>query len=204
MGGAAPGERTVAELAAELGISLKEATALCTVSGIAVRGPDHRLTEAQVQRVRDVLEGRAEMAPPKPPRRPIPGKLIVAALAVVGAVAVLTVVAGFLNRETSIIIRAGECFEDPGLFGNEIRAVACSDDAADYEAYAVLNLRDVYGETFPGRDELDARAQDRCRQLVPPPDGSGLVMVQFEYFYPVDAAAWSNGSARKIVCAQPV
>ncbi len=168
-GGQDPGERTVAELASELGISVKEAMALVTVSGTAARGPDHRLTASQVRKAREVLEGKAKMSAPKPARRPIPIKVVGAVLGVSALVGIIVVVANFMNQPSTIRVQAGDCFENPDIVAFNLDPVPCSSPDADYKAFAILRLADVFGDEYPGVDELLSHGEDRCASLAPPP-----------------------------------
>jgi hypothetical protein len=197
---------TVRDLARQLGITDKEAVALCTVSGHPVKGPGSPVTPEQAARARDVLEGRAAMAAP---RKAVSGRAIVigvvAALALIVVVAVGSAVLGYLNKDVSIAIRAGQCFNDPGLLGKELHAVPCS-EAHDYRAEAVLDLNPVFGAEFPGWPAIEDHARKRCAAL-----GTGAqtsspfgTTVEIYYFGPQDAVSWQDPDNRKIVCAEKV
>jgi hypothetical protein len=200
------GGRVVRELAHDLGITSKEAMALCTVSGVDAPSPERRLTAEEVERVRAVLEGRAAMVvtgAPQPKGRVVVGVAIaVAVLLAVGVVAVLA--SNVVNQEARIAIQPGQCFDEPGTFGAVIEPVVC-DGPHDYRVEAVLDLREVYDDEFPGWDAIARHAEERCGAL-----GAGEVtnsltgpVLQFVYFGPQTAQAWEHVEARKIVCAVP-
>lgn len=204
-GGPDPGERTVRELASELGITVKEAMALVTVSGTAVRNPDQRLSAAQVRKARQVLEGKAKMAAPKPARPPVPLKTVGVVVGVLALIGIAVVVANFLTQPSSIRVQAGDCFENPDIVAFNLDPVPCSSPEADYRAFAVLRLTDVYGDEYPGVEELQRRGEERCAALAPPVDPAmGIMGPQLEFFFPNNQQAWDSRSARKIVCAEPV
>jgi hypothetical protein len=194
----------VRQLAAELGVSETEAIALCTVSGHPVRGPEDPVSPEQAMRARDVLEGRAAMSVPATPGRTARGVVIglgvVALLAAV--VAVGAAVKGYLDKETTIAVRAGQCFNDPGAFGKEIVAVPCEEDH-DFVAEAVLDLNPIFGDEFPGWPAIEDHAQERCAALGTGNQVNSLMGpgMEFYYFGPMDAGSWNNPRARKIVCA---
>lgn len=199
--------RNVRELADQLGISVKEAMALCVVSGHTVKSPESPLTPEQAQRARDVLEGRAAMSVPASGGRGVSGRAIVTGLIVVVVlgivVAVGSAVIGYVNEDVSIAVRPGQCFNDPGPLGKRLEAVPCDGDH-DFRAEAVLDLNPVFGDEFPGWEAIKAHAENRCEAL-----GTGAEVndifgttVEFYYFGPQDAASWENPGARKIVCAE--
>src|SRR5262245_57234029 len=197
---------TVRDLARQLGITDQEAVALCTVSGHRVKGPGSPVTPEQAARARDVLEGRAAMAAPSKPisvRAIVIGVLAAAALIVVVAIGVSVV--GYLNKDVSIAIRPGQCFNDPGVLGKELHAVPCS-EPHDYRAEAVLDLNPVFGTDFPGWPAIEDHARERCVALgtgaqTATPTGTAY---EIYYFGPQDAATWADPDNRKIVCAAKV
>jgi hypothetical protein len=194
----------VRQLAAELGVSEKEAIALCTVSGTGVKSPGDALTPEQAARARDVLEGRAAMSVPAargPSTRTLLIGLGVAVL--LGAIATVGVaVKSYLDKETTIAVRAGQCFDDPGVFGKELTAVPC-DGPHDFVAEAVLDLNPVFGDEFPGWSAIEEHARERCAALGTGNQVNSLMGpgMEFHYFGPMDARSWQNPRARKIVCA---
>jgi hypothetical protein len=196
--------RNVRDLAAQLGISVKEAVALCVVSGHAVKGPDDPVSAEQATRARDVLEGRASMSVPATPGQT--SRALVIGLGVVVLLGILVVIGaavkGYLDKQTTIAVRAGQCFDDPGAFGKELTAVPCEGEH-DFVAEAVLDLNPVFGDEFPGWSAIEEHAKERCAALgtgnqVDSLMGPGM---EFYYFGPQDARSWENPRARKIVCA---
>jgi hypothetical protein len=197
----------VRSLAAELGISTKEAIALCTVAGVPVKSPESSLTVEQAARARAVLEGRAPMVvgPPKPQaNRALLLVLAIGAAVVVAGGIGLAALGSALGEEPSIGVSPGQCFDEPGLLGAQLKPKPC-DEPHDYRAEVVLDLTEVYDDEYPGWDELSRRAEERCTAL-----GAGEITnslmgptVQFVYFGPRDQATWDSPAARKIVCAVP-
>lgn len=198
------GRRPLPELADEWGITLKEAVALCTVSGVKISGPNASLNPQQVAHIEDVLAGRTPMQAPADPAqggsiavRAIIGLVIVAVM--IGVSVALT---NLGNRDVIIAVSPDDCFNDPGSFGTEITPIPC-DGPHDYEVDAVLNLEPIFGASFPGWDRIEAHAEERCAAL-----GAGRqttqfldTVVEFYYFGPEDEVAWESVSARKVICA---
>lgn len=197
---------TVEELAQQLGVTVKEALALCLVAGVKAKLPTSRLTAADVEAIRRVLAGEKKMVDPTRPgagddkprhRRPalITGAVVVALLLLAGG----AIVTFGLGGKTAITVKAGECFDalllGTTVFGTSIEPKPCDD--ANYQAFAVLEL-DAVWDSWPGVDAVEARARDRCLAIA---DQGEVLAWNIYYFGPADELAWSNPEARKIVCA---
>lgn len=192
---------TVEDLAAKLGVTVKEALALCLASGARVTRPTDQLSDRDLARVQAVLEGKIDLKAPSAPRQrrsiPVVPLLVATGLAVlIGAVAVG--LSSFAGRETVVAVAPGDCFDDPGLLGAEIRPVACAE--ADYEAFAVIDLRGRYS-SYPGTPEVERLARDRCASIA---QQSGITATFIAYFYPLDERSWKYVEGRRIVCATSV
>lgn len=204
---------TVHEVAAQLGISPREVVALCVVAGVRVTGPDQVFTPEQVAALGRVLTGqqamqdptRGRQAPPKPkvPVEPVRHRKRVwpwiLGVLVLGAVTLTVYVGSVLGGEPRITVVAGDCFDATLLggtvFGSSIEPEPC--DQAPYRAFAVLDLEAVWDE-WPGVDQVEARAQERCGALAVQQGEDSLFIY---YFGPSDESAWNAPYARKVVCA---
>lgn len=206
---------TVGELAVQLGITVKEAMALCRVAGIPVVDAASELKPKQVQKVHAVLAGQARMLNPdelagKAPLGSRTGKRRGGATAAIVVVLLLVLVGvGFLGlsslrSDTDINVVAGDCFNaslfSGTVFGSSIEASSC--ETATYRAFAVLELDEVFTE-WPGRDVIEERARARCLAIAPAGvDLGDAGLTPIYYFGPGDETAWNNPAARKIVCAE--
>lgn len=199
---------TVEQLAQELGISVKEALALCLVAGVKAQTPASRLKPADVEAIRKILAGEKKLIDPTRPgaNAKVPKKRAgCGAWAIRGAVAMvaLLVFAGIAVRhfggDGSINVAAGDCFDallvGGTVFGTSIDPKPC--DEAGYRAFAVLQLDEVF-QAWPGVESIESRARDRCIAIGQQLDVTGFVF----YFGPGDEVAWDNPASRKIVCAE--
>jgi hypothetical protein len=196
--------RPLPELAGEWGITLKEAVALCAVSGVKIPGPNATLTAAQAEHVEDVLAGRADMQVPvtSTPAGPVAVRAIVALVGVAVLVGLGVVIAQFGNRETVIAVLPDDCFDDPGMFGSDLKPVPC-DGPHDFRVDAVLHLEPIFGQTYPGWERIEQHAEDRCAALGAGRETTRVLdtVVEFYYFGPRDEQAWESVRSRKVVCA---
>ncbi len=193
---------TVAELAAKVGLTVKELAAVCMVAGIAVGDGSTRLSDSEVQRVQMVLDGKIAI-PDKKLRPKRSGGLIRlrTVLIVVSLAFVSTIVGGVLwlfNREASITVRSGDCFVDPGMIGNRIDPVPCNEEH-DFKVFATIDMNAVW-TTWPGVEEVESHAQERCQQLA---IDTGTMDAYIFYFGPQNEQTWEDEGARRIVCAVP-
>jgi len=206
---------TVGQLAEQQGITLKEAVALCVVSGVSVKGPDTTLTPADVARVHDVLEGKVQLPDPKATASKKLGSRESGANPtgrLLGVAAVLLLVVGlavtgvlFLRRGDSRVLRAkpDDCF-NAELVGvtvipSTLKVVPC-DGPHGFRAFGTIDLDEVY-KTWPGAEEIERYAQERCPTLA---GASGLQRARILYVGPGDEALWNDPStSRNIVCAAP-
>lgn len=207
---------TVGQLALQLGVTVKEAVALCRVAGINVVDAADELRPKDVEKVHAVLSGRARMldADRLAGKAPLGsrvrtgggggGKAAIIVVVVLGVLVLMALGLRSLGGDASINVAAGDCF-DASLFGGtafgtSIEPKPCGQ--ADYRAYAVLELDPVFAE-WPGREAIEARAEQRCPAIAPAavdPGESGVV--QLYYFGPADSITWENPASRKIVCAE--
>jgi hypothetical protein len=192
---------TVEELALQLDLQVHEVLALCTVAGVKGKGPGSDLSDRDVRRVNDVLEGRIQIpelkATPKssePTSHLFRNVLIVVVIGVVAWVGF--VVFSFVNRPTEINVRSGQCFESPGLFGSTLEPVSC-DEPHDYKAYATIDLDEVFAD-WPGVDAVEEHARKRCEVLA---ESTGTTDYAIYYFGPATQRAWGNAGSHRIVCA---
>ena len=203
---------TLQQLASQLGITPKEVVALCVVAGVKVTGPDQVLTDAEVGSIQRVLSGEQSLKDPtkkKGPkklgvtdgneftRRPVWPWVV--GIVVLGFILLGAIVGSRLSGEPRITVLAGECFNADlfggSVWGTEISRAPCSE--ATYRAYAVLDLEEVWTE-FPGQDEVEKRARQRCPTIA---SGIDVEDGAIYYFGPGDERAWESPYARKIVCA---
>lgn len=201
------GGRTVAELAAELNLEVREVVALCTVAGVRVRDGSSRLRERDVRRVHDVLDGRIPMPDPQAvgtdaSRGPRGVGRWIVVVGGIGLVAILVFGAtrayDWIERPSSIDVRSGDCFENPGLFAATIEPVPCDEPHA-YRAFATLDLSEVFDE-WPGESAIEDHAADRCSALAPQQSDPDVLFVQIFYFGP-NERGWRDEAARRVVCA---
>ncbi len=205
-GGAGPPEpRTVAELARELGITEREAVALCIATGAKVHDGSSSLRPGDAARVRDLLAGRRTL-PDVKVRSPGSRKIAVEAVIAVGILAALVIglvaVTSWLSgREAVIDIEAGDCFDVPAgvtlntrVFDNDITKVSCSGPHS-MRAFGVIDLEERFS-TFPGEAEVIEVAQDRCPVLA---EAAGVEQMFIYSYFPKTQEAWDGGKARTIV-----
>ncbi len=202
---------TVEQLAAQLGVTVGEAIALCRASGIAVTAPDSLVSAADARRVRDVLEGRVPLPDPaaRRSRSAAPGRPggafgVVAAI-VIGILVLLGMgMIGLtaLGGDTSIDVAAGDCFDADLLggtvFGSGIERKPCS--RGEFRAFAVLDLDEVFDE-WPGAEAVQARGEARCPVLAEGRVETTGSFGSLYWFGPGDELAWDNERSHKIVCA---
>lgn len=200
---------TVEQLAQQLGITVKEALALCTVAGVKVRDARSFLSRDDVDTVRRVLAGEKPLidptrpgGTPKGPKRSTGcGTWVI--VGIVGVLVLLAVGGVLIQRfagDRSINVAAGDCFDalliGETVFGTSIDPAPCDD--ATYRAFAVLQLDEVF-PTWPGVEAIEARARDRCIAIAEQLDVQGFGIY---YFGPGDEVTWENPASRKIVCAE--
>lgn len=193
---------TVAELADELGLTVKEVVSLCMVAGIAVGGGSAPLSDSDVERVHMVLEGKVAIPDKGTGRRRSGPPMRLRTVLIVLSLAFVSLIVGgvlwLMNREASITVRSGDCFEDPGMIGNRIDPVPCNEEH-DFKAYATIDMNSVW-TTWPGVEEVESHAQERCQQLA---IDTGTMSFEIYYFGPMNERTWEDAGARRIVCAVP-
>lgn len=207
---------TVGQLAEQLGITLKEAVALCVVAGVKVQGADTTLAPADVARVHDILQGRVNLPDP---RLTAPKKKIgersrktssVGSVLAIGAISLLAI-GGILvvylvfGRGDTRVLRAqpGECFDAEVLLGvsvipSSVKVVPC-DGPHGYKAFGTIDLDASYKE-FPGFEQVKKHAEERCPALA---GATGVSGNKSLFLGPADERAWKDETAHKIVCAAP-
>lgn len=204
---------TVGQLAEQLGISLKEAVALCVLSGVQVTGASTTLTPADVARVHDILEGRVHLPDPNVPakkkaigerrlkRSRVPTMLTVLAIfmLVSGLVFVL-----WIFRGNPRVLRAqpGDCF-NADLVGlwvipASVNVVPC-DGPHGFRAVATIDLDATY-TSWPGIEAVRQQAEQRCPALA---DASGVNSgtTTILFLGPGDEWTWRDETTHKIICA---
>lgn len=205
---------TVAQLAEQLDISLKEAVALCVVSGIRVDGPHTTLTPADQARVHDVLAGRVHLPDPKlvaGQKKPIAHKRKVSSVGVILSVFAALVLLGgcfaggvfLFGRGNTAALKAmpGDCF-DAELFGvsviaSSVKIVPCTGPHR-YKAFGTIDLDPLFSD-YPGFDRIRDHAQERCPALA---GAAGATPSAILFLGPGDERAWKDPAAHKIICAQ--
>lgn len=186
---------TLRHLSKELDLHDHEALAVARLAGVAVRQPTDPITAGEEQLIRDVLAGK--VVPAKSRTRPqVPrGRLAAVALLVLGAIIGIAALGAFLNKPAGVYVRAGDCFNEPAIFGTEIKPVSCS-GRHKYRSFARLDLDLQLGEAYPGEDTLEAHMRERCVALHPTQGRTSdnfTGLQEIHYFYPKEVY-WDRGA----------
>lgn len=110
------------------------------------------------------------------------------------------------DLDTSVYdLAVGDCFDDPSIFSGDdseilgVASVAC-DEPHDAEVYALVDLPDGDGASYPGDDEVFDRADDLCFEEFEPFVGAAYDDSSLDFIYYVPGAdSWDEGD-RSVAC----
>lgn len=119
---------------------------------------------------------------------------------VVGAALGAMVLGGCGGTEVVTEAAVGECVQDPDDTAEvgELDKVDC-DQAHDNEVIAVFDLS---GDAFPGTDDVQAQAQERCVEEFEPYVGSTYEESDLDvYTISPTEETWEEADDREVICA---